>query len=91
MYNSNGLKIKEVEMGWGGEAEAIEFPLNFAEDGLLLLEKHNKEFPDVKNPSHEMLKQYCLDTIDCNKNNETMYILDCFWASIIKILNGLNK
>lgn len=88
MYNIEELKTKEVEYGWGVEMEAIEFTKEMAEDGLCLLQEFQEKNPDSKNPNHDVLHDYCINTLD-SEPGETMYILKEFWTAQIQTLDNL--
>lgn len=87
----DGLKVAEVEVGWGMEQEAIEFPVSLAESGLIMLQEFFKTFPKAQRPDLMSAYSYCSDVIENSKKGETTFVLSDFWGETISDINNAIK
>lgn len=86
----DGLRVMEIEYGWGMDREAIEFPVSLAENVLLQISIYLQK---VKKPELNVLDlmNYCTDVIENAKNGEITYILEEFWQEQINNAKQLLK
>lgn len=95
IYKKNGLRVAEVEYGWGMDMEAIEFPVELAMDGLrlgkIILAKDEYTIDKINQPSIMMMMDYCQDVIENAKNGESTFILSGFFGEQIETMQRVAK
>ena len=96
IYEKNGLRVAEIEYGWGMDMEAIEFPVKLAMEGLMLgarVASNGKEFMTGKINQPELLQMmsYCRDVIENAKNGESTFVLSGFFGEQIETMQRVAK
>jgi hypothetical protein len=94
IYKTEGLKIAEIDYGWGMDLEAIEFPVEWAREGLELciLTENLKEIisGDISIAAIDYLIDHCIYVIE-NSEEGDVYILDCVWKDLLDLINKIKK